>query len=65
MSPTPAHKEDIPDLPPVLEMKREFLFSNHSFCNFWADSEHWYADGTFRVCPEFFFQLHTLHGQRD
>ena len=32
---------------------------------FLADSEHWYADVTFRVCPEIFFQLYTIHGQRD
>ena len=33
--------------------------------HFLADSEHWYADGAFRVCPEIFFQLYAIHGQRD
>ena len=30
-----------------------------------ADSEHWYADGTCKVCPEVFYQLYTVHGQRN
>ena len=47
----------------VSEMKKEFSFSHHrTHCSFW---EHWYADGTFKVCPEIFFQLYTMHGQRD
>ena len=48
----------------VLEMKREFLFSQDAL-QFLTDSEHWYADDTFRVCPEIFFQLYAIHGQRD
>ena len=32
---------------------------------FLADSEHCYADCTFRVCQEIFLQLYTLHGQRE
>ena len=52
----------------VLDMKREFLFSHHrTHCSFWQIQNiywyllvyNWYADGTFRVCLEIFFQLYT------
>ena len=42
-----------------------FVFASQDALQFLADSEHWYADSTFRVCPEIFFQLCTMHGQRD
>ena len=77
--PTPAHRKDIPDLPPanrtttnedpflvndssVGDEKRIFIFASQDALQFLADSEHWYADVTFRVCPEIFFQLYTIHG---
>ena len=82
MPPTPAHREDIPDLPPAYcsttngdpflvydsdagDEERIFVFASQDALQFLADSEHWYPDGTFRVCPEIFFQLYTMHGQRD
>ena len=30
-----------------------------------ADSRTWYADGTFKVVPEYFFQLYTIHAEKD
>ena len=45
--------------------ERIFIFGSQDALQFLADSEHWYADGTFRVCPEISFQLYTIHGQRD
>ena len=45
--------------------ERIFIFASQDALQFLADSEHWYADGTFRVCLETFFQLYTIHGQRD
>ena len=29
-----------------------------------SNSEHWYAYGTFKVCPELFFQAYTAHAQQ-
>ena len=80
MSPTPAHREDIPDLPPAYHTttngysflvydsgvgneKKIFILTSQDALQFLvADSEHWYADGTFRICPEIFFQLYIIHG---
>ena len=28
------------------------------------ESEQWYADGTFKVSPELFFLLYTIHGEQ-
>ena len=44
---------------------RIFIFASRDALQFLADSEHWYADETFRVCLEIFFQLYTIHGQHD
>ena len=30
-----------------------------------VQSENWYGDDTFKVCPEVFYQLHTFHAQRN
>ena len=49
----------------VGDEERIFIFASQDALQFLVDSEHWYADGTFRVCPEIFFQLYTIHGQRD
>ena len=32
---------------------------------FLATSEHIYGDGTFKVCPKFFYQVYTFHGFRN
>ena len=82
MPPTPAHREEIPDLPqayrtttngdPFLvydggvgDKQRIFIFASQDALQVSAESEHWYADGTFRVCPEMFSQLYTIHDQSD
>ena len=44
---------------------RILIFASQDALQFLADSEHWYAVGTFRVCLEIFFQLYTIHGQSD
>ena len=28
-------------------------------------SESWYADGTFKVAPQQFYQLYTIHAEKD
>ena len=29
------------------------------------DSQRWYADGTFKVVPQQFYQLYTLHAEKE
>ena len=26
-----------------------------------ANNRHWFADGTFKVAPHLFYQMHTIH----
>ena len=49
----------------VGDEKRIFIFASQDALQFLADSKHWYANGTFKVCPEIFFQLYTVYGQCD
>ena len=39
----------------VGDPNRIFIFASDIGRQLLADSEHWYADGTFKVCPEVFF----------
>lgn len=48
----------------VGDLNRIFIFASDIGIQLLSESEHWYADGTFKVCPEVFFQLYTLHAQR-
>ncbi len=43
---------------------RILLFSTHANLQALSQSEHWYADGTFKCCPTLFSQLFTIHGVR-
>ena len=80
MPPTPAHGEDIPDLPQVYRTttygdpfwmyhsgigESIFISPSQGALQFLGDLEHWYADGTLKVCPEIFFQWYTMHGHPD
>lgn len=49
----------------VGDQERFFVFASPQALQLLANSEHWYADGTFKVCPEVFYQLYTVHGQRN
>ena len=49
----------------VRDEERIYIVVSQDTLQFLADSEHWYADGTFRICPKIFCQLYTIHGQRD
>ena len=44
---------------------RMIIFGSEQAVHLRANSEHWYGDATFKVCPEIFFQLYTLHAQHD
>ena len=47
----------------VGDPNRIFIFGSNQGLEYLSQSGHWYADGTFKVCPELFFQLYTVHGQ--
>jgi hypothetical protein len=49
----------------VGDANRILIFSTHQAIQLMATSEHWFGDGTFKVCPEIFFQLYTLHVKID
>ena len=48
----------------VGDAERILLFSSQQGLQFLSNSQHWYADGTFKVCPEVFFQVYTVHAQQ-
>ena len=41
------------------------VFSTPKFLSLLEQSNTWYADGTFKVFPEYFFQLYTIHAEKD
>ena len=47
------------------DKNRMIVFSNPSFLSILQKSNTWYADGTFKVVPEYFFQLYTIHAEMD
>ena len=44
---------------------RILIFASDIGVQLLGDSEHWYADETFKVYPEIFFQLYTVYAQRN
>ena len=47
----------------VGDQEQVFIFTSEIGLQLLREFEHWYADGTFKVCPEIFYQLYTIHGQ--
>jgi hypothetical protein len=47
------------------DLNRILIFASPQGLQFLSNSQHWYADGTFKVCPELFFQLYTIHAQQE
>ena len=47
------------------DQERMFIFASEIGLQLLRESEHWYADGTFKVSPEIFYQFYTIHGQRN
>ena len=41
------------------------IFAADNDLQFLAQSNHWFADGTFRVTPDGFNQMYTIHGFYD
>ena len=42
---------------------RIFVFATNQALQLLANSDDWFGDGTFKVCPEVFFQLHAVHAK--
>ena len=38
------------------------IYATRNFLTILRKSNNWYCDGTFKVVPEVFFQLYTIHG---
>ena len=41
--------------------KRILIFSTQEAIQLLARNEHWFMDGTFKLCPQIFYQIYTLH----
>ena len=48
----------------VENQERMFKFVSEIGLLFIRESEYWYADETFKVCPEIFYQLYIIPRQR-
>ena len=44
---------------------RMLIFSTPKILSLLQESQSWFADGTFKVVPEQFFQLYTIHAETD
>lgn len=43
--------------------ERTIIFGTKENVDFLAQCTHWFVDGTFKVTPNFFSQLYTIHGK--
>ena len=46
------------------DQERIFIFASDLGLQFFYECDHWYADRTFKICPEVFCQVYTAHGQQ-
>lgn len=46
----------------VKKTNEVLLFTTYENCTFLQESNCWIADGTFKVCPNIFYQLYVIHG---
>ena len=44
---------------------RMLIFSTPKMLSLLQESQSWFADGTFKVVPKQFFQLYTIHAEKD
>ena len=49
----------------VGDAERIFIFASESGLRLLSECDYWYGDGTFKVCPDLYFQLYTIHGQQN
>ena len=48
----------------VGDPERILIFSSQQAIQFLSSSDHWFADGTFKVCPDIYFQVYTVHAEQ-
>ena len=41
-------------------MNRLIIFATNDAVGLLATNPHWFTDGTFKICPEIFFQIYTI-----
>ena len=77
LPPLPINIAAIPAIPQIPENEEQFLlydsgvgdeerilvFGSPQGLQSLSQSDNWYADGTFNVIPEVFYQLYTVHAQ--
>jgi len=79
MLPKPVNRQAIPFLPlehqqtslgerfllfdSEVDLDRIFIFGTDQALQLLVNSEDWFGDGTFKVCPEVFFQVYTVHAK--
>ena len=44
---------------------RIIIFGTPKMLSILRDSESWFADGTFKFVPQQFYQLYTIHAEKD
>ena len=49
----------------VGDSERIIVFSTPKFTSILKESKNWYAYGTFKVVPDVFYQLYTIHCEKD
>ena len=47
------------------DIHRLLLFCTSNFLSILKESSNWYCDGTFKVVPEQFMQIYTIHAERE
>ena len=47
------------------DVNRILIFGTYQNLQLLNNSEQWFVDGTFKVCPTLFFQLYTVHAQNN
>ena len=49
----------------INDHQRIFIYASQLSLRLLREATDWYADGTFKICPELFYQLYTIHGQKN
>ena len=47
------------------DAERIFIFVTNQSLQLLSLSQNWFGDGTFKACPQIFFQIYTIHAQID
>ena len=45
----------------VGDNERILIFATQQGIHFLSNNSHWFMDGTFKLCPEIFYQIYTIH----